>query len=180
MASLRPTSSACPGLVLAIVALAGCGESPRRVTVQEPPGLTPRDCTRVIPDDALAAFGWDSVAPATVEIGRCQRLAGGAGNVTVGTRAVPAPSEERPQAVRRAFDERCAARPDIERVDWLDIPGPACARLLPNEHRGLAELFLLTSDGELVQIRVAVLEPIGEKSLRSGLNGLARAVESEL
>lgn len=149
----------------------------------EPPSKpTVARCLEVIPDSVFATLGWPSESTAVEHAGRCQRTSED-GTATVGAVPVVAPGDESSAAAEREYDERCARltrrRGPAPYLDpaWLPAGTTACARLLPRSSRGVAEMFLLTDDDEVVQIRLATPRGVGDAAVRLGLTELAAAAE---
>lgn len=141
-------------------------------------------CTEVIPDSVFDALAWRSAAPATEHVARCEKY-GDDGLITVGDRVVVASTADRADEARKVYERMCtdlfrAGSPTPERAsDWLPADTTACVRMLPTgKDMGLAELVLLTADDDVVQVRVAALQPTRRQDLEAGLNQLVEAAEA--
>ncbi len=174
--------SARSGLLLAGLLLSSCSGSaePADEGVQRPPAAEV-DCRVAIPTSATDVLGWDLDADEPLELnaGRCRLDADEAGNITVASRTTPGAADE--GAARDALAEVCSkfdgSDPAVEEpVPWLEAGYTGCA-LLPESGVGLAELFAVTNDGRLLQIRVASQQPVDVASLREGINQLLIATD---
>ena len=174
--------SARSGLLLAGLVLSSCSGSAERADegVQIGPPVAEVDCRVAIPTSATDVLGWDLDADEPeLNAGRCILDADEAGNITVAIRSVPDAGDE--GAARDALAEVCStfdgSNPAVEEpVPWLKAGYTGCA-LLPKSGVGLAELFAVTNDDRLFQIRVAALQPVDVASLREGINQLLIATD---
>lgn len=167
----------CAGLLVSLLAISACSGDPAEGTlISTSRELTPADCAAVIPDAVVESFGWGAADFATVDLGSCRREAmRSPSSITVGTRVVPAPADEKAEAVQDAYDNLCVLLPPAD----LDSDATACGGVLdPGEEMGTVDLFLLTSDGELVEITVAVLTPTDAVELQAGMSQLVEAAEA--
>jgi len=173
--------SARSGLLLAGLLLSSCSGSAERADegVQRPPAAEV-DCRVAIPTSATDVLGWDLDArEPKLSAGRCILVAGEARSITVASRTTPGAADE--GAARDALAEVCStfdgSDPAVEEpVPWLEAGYTGCA-LLPESGVGLAELFAVTNDGRLLQIRVASQQPVDVASLREGINQLLIATD---
>jgi len=170
------------GLLLAGLLLSSCSGSAEPVDEGVQTGSTAAevDCRVAIPTSATDVLGWDLDADEPeLNAGRCILDADEAGNIAVASRSVPDAGDE--GAARDALAEVCStfdgSDPAVEEpVPWLEAGYTGCA-LLPESGVGLAELFAVTNDDRLLQIRVASLQPVDVASLREGINQLLIATD---
>ena len=147
------------------------------------PELTSADCLEIIPDSVFGTLGWDG-QPATEDVGRCMKR-GDEGYVSVGDRAVVGSVDERSAAAKREYDEQCKTLYDgsdqlPERdPDWLPEGTTACARLLPDNDKGNAALYLLTEQDEVVEIRLGALAATPEQQLKTAFAELVQAADRQ-
>jgi len=174
--------------LLGTVLLTACGPDAERPSVGpsagEPVGPTAEQCARVLSDQTLETLGWEAgqdATAATADTGRCERQAGGSGILTAGIRPVPDAG-----GARDAYDEKCAALAGthgdvMPAVDWLAAEGTACGRLpVAGEDVGVAEVFLLTGDDRLLQVRLAVLRPTERSRLEAAMDRMVSAAVADL
>ena len=171
--------------LLGAVLLTACGPDAERPSAGgsagEPVGPTAEQCARVLSDHALEPLGWEAGQDATAATGRCERQAGGSGNLTAGIRPVAGAG-----GARDAYEEECAALAGthgdvMPAVDWLAAEGTACGRLpVSGEDVGLAEVFVLTGDDRLLQVRVAVLRPTERSLLEAAIDRVVSAAVADL
>lgn len=125
----------------------------------------PVDCASVISGEVLTALGWDDPARAEERVGRCE-WAGDAGNITAGTLVGPL-SEE--------CDEASGREGYQASLQWLEDPSAGDGCVVANED-GIGLYEVLTEvDGEVVQVRVAVLEQRPVEDVREALRLLVAA-----
>jgi hypothetical protein len=168
--------------VLSVGFVAGCSDDADPVSstdsdISASPSLSPDDCAGAIPDSAIDALGWRAGDPATVGVGRCQRDAGRAGEVTVALRAVPAVDQDRADAAQAAYDQLCGALdPALTEQDpaWITTGATACVQVLGDTETGAAEAVVLTDDDEVLQVRVAARQPTDAGQVQAGLDALVR------
>ncbi|GAA3805526.1 hypothetical protein [Nocardioides panacisoli] len=154
------------GLGVVLLAVQACSEGPRASGSDASPdgsADTGLDCGSLITTEAVDALGWP-VAEPEEHAGRCQLITS-RGQVTVGTRAVPA-SSERADAVQQELETQCdRLRADgphfVGRPDWLADDTDGClAQVDPQTRTGVAELLFLNRRDEVVQIRIASAHPV--------------------
>lgn len=182
---LLPSPRLASLALLSAVVLTACGPDAERPSADpsagQPAGPTADQCARVLSDHALEALGWEASQDATASAGRCERQAGGSGSLTAGIRPVPGAG-----GARSAYDEECAALAGADgdvmpAVDWLGADGAACGRLpVAGKDVGVAEVFLLTGDDRLLQVRLAVLQPTGRSRLEAAMDRMVSAAVADL
>lgn len=140
------------------------------------------ECRTVISPEAIQAFGWKAGEQAGEAAGRCEWS--GEGNVvTVGRRTDLDAGGSRDEA-RSALTDACAHLGGDERTvdhetDWLAPGTEACVQELPaTETTGVVEMFLLTDDSAVVEIRVAIGQPVNTEGVRAGLTELVAGAQS--
>ncbi|WP_248582973.1 hypothetical protein [Nocardioides sp. InS609-2] len=135
-------------------------------------------CAALLDDDALTALGWAADSTAEEHAGRCERRAGGSGAVTVLTRAV---TGEGPDAARDALDAQCEELRSgggyvDQPVAWLDPESDAsCFTSLADTRTGVAELYLVNTMDELIQVRVEALTPVAPERVQEAMSNVAAA-----
>lgn len=163
----RSARASCLAVVALAALLAGCSDGSASTSVAGAPSseVSSLDCPSVISDQAWAPLGWPAGSPATEQAGRCERIADGIGQVTVGTRAVAGAQADRADNARSVYDEECTRLRDsgsyvAEPAEQLAPGQTACGLMIDDGAKtGVAELILLTPSDEVVQLRIAVVEP---------------------
>jgi hypothetical protein len=167
--------------VILLAAVQGCSSGPTATDEEVEPGEPAGevDCSALITPTAVDALGWPASEPVE-HAGRCL-LRTDRGEVTVGTRPVPADDQERADAVQEEFEAQC----DRLRADgphfvgapaWLPEGEEGClTQVDPQTGTGVAELIVLNREGEVVQIRVAAATRAGEDAVDTALEELALA-----
>lgn len=173
-------------LLVAMVVMTSCSDDSRAASkpATAPSSSTASDdvdCAAVIPDAAWAPLGWPVGEGASERAGRCERVAPGIGEVTVGTRAVTGAEADRADNARGVYDEECTRLRDsgdyvAEPAEKL-APGQTACGLMTNTttKTGVAELIVLTPSHEVVQLRVAVVEPTSPQRVMWSLRRLTEA-----
>lgn len=173
-------------LIVALVVLTSCREDPGAASAPAPAvsGSTASeevDCAGVIPDAAWAPLGWPGGAPASAHAGRCERASEGVGQVTVGTLAVVGAEADRTENARSVYDDQCTRLRDTgsyvaEPAAKLAPGQRACGLMLDDDaETGVAELILLTPSDQVVQMRVAVVDPTSPRRVMWCLRRLTEA-----
>lgn len=145
--------------------------------------MSARQCTTAVPPGAMQTLGIVA-RPGLTGRNECQ-VSLGSRDLLVSRRPLLSggSAADLPVAARQAFEIACGlladGSSDVERSPaWLAL-GPdslTCART-PVNGRGISEIFLLTDEHSLVEIRVLQLDLPGAGPLREGLAGLVSAAE---
>ena len=154
------------GVVVGVVAAVTVAnaDDPVRETVTSTD--VPVQCADVIDDDVLATLGWsDGSARPRERLGRCEWF-GEAGNITTGTLGSSV-SDECDDATGREGYQASPA--------WLEDPSFQDGCVVVNEDGiGLYEVITEVGD-DVVQVRVALLEPRPVEDVRTAMVLLADA-----
>lgn len=169
------------GLGVMLLAVQACSGGPTASDADVTPGGAPTTlaCGSLITTEAVDALHWPSADP-TERAGRCQ-LVTGRGQVTVGTRAVVAGSQERADAVQEEFESQCERLRSegphfVGKPDWLADGTSGClTQVDPQTRTGVAELILVNQRDEVVQIRIAAFRPSSERAVDAAMQELAGA-----
>lgn len=154
------------GLGVMLLAVQACSDGPTASDAEVTRGgdTARLDCASLITPEATDPLGWPADGPEE-HAGRCQ-LTTERGQVTVGTRAVAAGSQERANAVRQEFEAQCdrlrADGPDfVGEPAWIADGTSGClTQVDPQTRTGVAELILLNREDEVVQIRISAARPV--------------------
>jgi hypothetical protein len=157
--------SCAVGVLIGVVATIAMADADDPVQDADVSVDTPADCADVITEEALATLGWTGSAQPRERLGRCEWF-GEQGNVTAGTLVAPL-SEECDEASGRAGYQASLA--------WLGDESVEDGCVVVNEDGiGLYEV-LAEVDGEVVQVRLAVLEQRPVEDVRAALGQLVGA-----
>ena len=157
--------SCAVGVVIGVVATIAVADADDPVQDAGVSLDTQVDCADVITEEALATMGWTGSGPPRERLGRCEWF-GEQGNVTAGTLVAPL-SEECDEAGGRAGYQAS--------LGWLgdETTGDGCV-VVNEDGIGLYEV-LAEVDGEVVQVRLAVLEERPVEDVRAALGLLVAA-----
>lgn len=170
------------GLGVLLLALQACSDDPAAKDDSVAPDGTSAatlDCVSLIPATAIDALGWPAAEPEE-HGGRCL-VRSERGEVTVGTRAVPAPAEERATAVQEELEAQCdRLRADgshfVDQPGWLAEGQQGClTQVDPETGTGVAELVFLNDAEEVVQVRIASSRRLAEDAVDAALEEMATA-----
>lgn len=169
------------GLGVVLLSLQACSGDPEATGDPVTPGEPTRalDCARLVPAEAVDALGWPAAQPAE-HAGRCLLRTRG-GEVTVGTRAVPAADGVRADAVQQELAAQCdrlrtEGAQFVGEPEWFAEGQQGClTQVDARSGTGVAELVVLNAADEVVQIRVAASSRVEEEAVDAALEALARA-----
>ena len=154
------------GAVVGVVAAVTVANADDQARDAEPSETRPVACADIITEDVLEALQWsDASARADERVGRCEWF-GTPGNITAGTLASP-------------VDEVCDEAGDRQGYEastsWLADPSVDDGCVMVNEEGvGLYEVVTEVDD-EVVQVRLALLEPRPVDAVRAALVELVAA-----
>lgn len=170
------------GLGVLLLAVQACSGDPEATDEEAAPGDTTTatlDCASLIPASVTDALGWPA-SDREAHAGRCL-VRTERGEVTVGTRAVPASADERAAAVQVELETECERlRADgsqfVGEPDWFTDGQEGClTQVDPQTGTGVAELIVVNEAEEVVQIRIASSRRLEEDAVDSALQEMARA-----
>ncbi|NYJ02535.1 hypothetical protein HNR19_003233 [Nocardioides thalensis] len=170
------------GLGALLLALQACSDDPAandgKPTIDGSAAAS-LDCASLIPAAAIDALGWPAVEPEE-HAGRCL-VRSARGEVTVGTRAVPASADERADAVQAELETQCErlradGRQFVGEPEWLAEGHQGClTQVDPRTGTGVAELVFLNDIDEVVQVRIASSRRLDEDRVTDALEQIASA-----
>ena len=159
--------SGAVGVVVGAVAAVAVANADDPVDRAEAPTqLQPAACADVITEEALATLGWGDPATRPEErLARCEWF-GEPGNITAGTLVAPLSEKCEEASARDGYQAS---------TSWLGKPAieDGCV-VVHEEGIGLYEV-LTEIDGQVVQVRVAVLEQRPVEDIRTALRLLVAA-----
>jgi hypothetical protein len=152
------------GIVIGVVAAVtvASADDPARETVSSADRPVP--CTDVISEDVLATLGWSDPSERPQErLGRCEWF-GESGNITAGTLGSSVADECAEAAGQKGYQAS---------TTWLGDPALEDGCVVVNE-KGIGLYQVITGAGDdVVQVRVAVLEPRPVEDVRAAIVRLA-------
>lgn len=186
------------GALLGCVVLVACGSDdgtadgartpsssdPMVVDSQSPSAEPTEECATVIPDDALAAFGWPSDRAAVSTVRGCERRAGH-NYITVGADARVVAGAGKADRAAQLLDRSCSklarhGAPVDRAPDWLRPDVAACYQgLLPGKDTGTVTAYLRTENDAVVHVRLTTGHPVAtEQQIRDGLTAIAQGADT--
>ncbi len=158
--------SGAVGLVVGVVTAMAVANADDPVDRADASVRQPLECADVITEEALETLGWtDPSTRPEEQVGRCEWF-GKAGNITAGTLVAPLSEKCEEASGREGYQASTA---------WLEEPtaDEGCV-VLGEEGIGLYEV-LTQVDGEVVQVRLALLEQRPVEDVRQALRQVVGA-----
>lgn len=181
---MRPITAAAVGLVVGAVVVGGAVWAANRddadpATDRESsadPSSPIAECATLIPDSAFEALGWRGTAAAAAPDGeRCRRTHGKNGYIVVGERSRG--GDLSPEGVRKEYDARCESL-DAGSGPATWISGSTACAEVSAEGIGLSELYLLTEQDRIVQVRITAFADTEPAEVREALGQLVEVAEA--